>query len=109
MRRLQLTAGDWRREVIVPERFVERLRGVKALPPGTAMLLPGWSVHGIGLATPLRVVGIERSGRVADVVELPPGTVRIIWRARWMLELPDGEPAPAAGSQILGLPGVVAR
>lgn len=86
------------------EGFWERLVGMRALHPGQALLLAARSVHGIGLSAPLTVVGLDGGGTVVGVRVLRPGRVVSFRRARWMLELPAGEPAPAIGTRVAGGP-----
>lgn len=99
MRSVSLTAGSFRYDrVVIPQTFLERLRGKRRIT--APMLFDGWSVHAIGMDRALLVVAIDRSDRVVDARPLRPGAVRVVPRARRLLELEIGSPAPAVGSRV---------
>ena len=94
---------------MVASTFRERWRGLRPCPEGRSMLIPGRSVHGIGMAEPLTVVGIARSGRVVGIRRLQPGGVVMMLGARWLLEQPVVNPLPAHGevlSMVIPCPAV---
>jgi hypothetical protein len=77
---------------------LERTRG---LIPGTTLglLLRGRSVHGIGMAHPLLVVGLA-GRRVTSVGLLAPGGLVIDRTATAVLELPPWRDAPPTGETL---------
>lgn len=58
------------------------------------MLIPGRSVHGVGMREPLTVIGIDPGGRVVGIRRLQPGGVVFMLEARWMLEQSVEYPVP---------------
>jgi uncharacterized protein len=66
------------------------LAGVRALPPGTALLLPRTrSVHTFGMRFPLDLIWLDRDGRIARIHRaVPPRRVRACGAARAVIELP---------------------
>ncbi len=80
-------------EVIVADTYVRRLRGMlgRRPLPEALVLVPGNSVHGIGMREPLDVAVLDRVGTVLRVQVLHP------WRAtasvrggKQVLEAPVG-------------------
>lgn len=101
VRTVEFHGAGWRSgAVLVAETFWERLRGLIARPPDTAMLVPGRSVHGFGMRRPCQVVAIDRDGVVVSSTILRPGTVVRVPAARWMLELPTSAPPPPVGGVL---------
>jgi len=78
----------------------ERRRGLRPRPRGAGLLLAGRSVHGWGMAEPLRVVSLDAAGRVRRVALLPPGRVFVDAGARWIIELPMPRRAPQVGMDL---------
>jgi hypothetical protein len=64
------------------------------------MLIPGRSVHGIGMTEPLTVIGIDPSGRVVGIRPLRPGGVVVMLGARWLLEQPVASSVPGHGEVL---------
>ncbi|MEX1005276.1 MAG: hypothetical protein WD990_05465 [Acidimicrobiia bacterium] len=85
------------RDVWVPTRFVDRWHGMKRRTG--AMLLAGWSVHGIGMNRPLTVVGLDPDGTVTAVRTLDPGRVVVLGGVSSILEIEESIPAPSIGSR----------
>lgn len=99
-RRVELVAGDWERtDVAVPTTFIGRWRGLRAVRSGT-ILLPGSSVHTLGMASPLRVVAIDASGVVVSNRVVERGRICTVPRAAWMLELPVSDEGPPLGNPV---------
>jgi len=94
-------AGGWRRPVLVATSTAQRRRGLRPRAEGRAMLFVGRSVHGVGMREDLAVVFLDRSGTVLDHTTLRPGRVVSRRRARFVVELPAGSPAPAVGSRLV--------
>ena len=84
--------------VWVAETFWERLRGLNGRPPDAAMLLPGWSVHGVGMRRRITVIALDAEFRVMATRQLRPGGVCAVRGARWMLELPTWAEPPSIGT-----------
>lgn len=93
------------RPVLYADRFVDRLRGLVGMPPTTAMIIPGRSVHGCGLRRSLWAVGVGGNGLVRSVTRLRPFGLRVDPGARWLLELPWEDRPPPPGSRVAFLLG----
>ncbi|HEY5685734.1 MAG TPA: hypothetical protein VIY70_10215 [Acidimicrobiia bacterium] len=103
MRTVEFHGAGWRSgAVLVAETFWERLRGLIARPPDTAMLVPGRSVHGFGMRRSCQVVALDGDGVVVSSSILRPGTLVRVPAARWMLELPTTAPLPPVGGVLAG-------
>jgi uncharacterized membrane protein (UPF0127 family) len=82
--------------IVKADTFWKRFRGLRgrrALPAGEALwIVPCRGIHTRGMAFPIDVVFLDRSGRVVGMEEnLPPGRFAPIrWKARTVLELPAG-------------------
>ncbi len=100
MRLLQLQQGRLRYEVLVAETFGERLRGLIGRPPNWAMLLPGRSVHSIGMRRPVMVVALDADFRVVEIERLEPMRLCSPKDARWLIELPIGCELPTKGETL---------
>ena len=79
--------------VLVASTWIERWVGVRGMHH--RVLLPTGAVHGRGVASPIRVVGIDLNGTVVAVQVLDPG--RFLWMAgaAWVLEMPTDDDPPA--------------
>lgn len=98
------------REVEQAATFVSRFRGLMGRSARPVLLVTS-SVHGFWIQRPLIAVGLDRALRVLEVRRLRQR--RIVWirGARWILELPDGNPVPRPGDRLTfcgrgGEPGV---
>ncbi len=101
MRIIELGSGEWQSgQVLVAESFWQRLRGLIARPPDTAILIPGRSVHGIGMTRPCRVVALDRRYRVLAVRVLRPGRVVSVPGTSRILELPESIPPPPLAATL---------
>ena len=69
-----------------------RRLGIKRIPPGLGVVIPGRSVHGFGMRQILAVVGVDRTGSVVDVRLLSPNDVVTIDHAVAMIEVPLRSP-----------------
>lgn len=85
---------------MVASSFPERWRGLRPRPAGRSMLIPGRSVHGIGMAEPLTVIGIDPAWRVVGVRRLRPSGLVVMREARWLLEQPVERPVPPDGEVL---------
>jgi hypothetical protein len=69
------------------------------------MLIPGATVHGIGMKEPLLVVGLDAGERVVGLGTLLPGRVVWIRKAKQMLELPAALVPPPEGAVLTWVSG----
>ena len=69
------------------------------------MLIPGPSVHGIGMKEPLLVVGLDAGERVVGLGTLLPGRVVWIRGAKQIVELPAGLLPPPEGVVLTWVSG----
>jgi uncharacterized protein len=96
----------WARSVLARARG---LMGQSVMPPGTAMVFePARQIHTLGMKFPLDVVFCDRAWKVLHVVRsmAPARMTRVVWRARYVLELRGGT-LPAAvdvGSSLVLMP-----
>lgn len=96
-----LGAGDWRSpDVAVAHTPWLRLAGLRAVPSGWGLLLPGGAVHGHGLTAPIRLVALDAGWRVREVRWLEPRRFALLRGAAWTLELPAATPAPEPGARL---------
>lgn len=101
MRLVTLITPGWVADPVhLADRFLDRLLGLVAAPAERALLVPGGSVHGLGMRRPLLVAGLAGDGRVLGVVTLRPGKVVWFRGAAAVLELPDDHPPPPVGAVI---------
>jgi uncharacterized membrane protein (UPF0127 family) len=63
-------------------------------------MIGGSVVHSFGMQETLRVVGIDRHGRVVSCLLLEPHRLARLRGTAWVLELPAGEPYPVPGSAL---------
>jgi len=92
--------------VLTAGSFWQRWRGIRAAPAGTGVLIPGQSVHGFRLTTPLMVVGLDRSDCILQVSTLEPGRLVGCRGAVAMLELPMRIAIPPVGAYLVRVPRV---
>lgn len=95
-------------EVRVARTPVERAKGLlgtRALGPGKGLLLRSKQVHTLGMSFTIDTVHLGRDGSVLKVRTLQPWRLGPpVLRARWVLELAEGEAARlgiAVGSKLL--------
>ncbi|HLV90138.1 MAG: hypothetical protein J5I28_02815 [Acidimicrobiales bacterium] len=81
--------------------FWQRWRGLRGSPDGSALALPGGSVHGFGMDRDLVVVGLDGDLEVIGSKVLAPNRIVTIPGARWMIELPAGTIPPPAGTRLI--------
>lgn len=87
--------------VAVARTFRERARGL--VGRGGGLLLPGRSVHGIGMRRPVWAVGLDGAGMVVAVALLRPGRVVTFPRpVVAVLELPASAVPPRPGDTVGG-------
>jgi uncharacterized membrane protein (UPF0127 family) len=85
------------------------LMGQSVMPPGTAMVFePARQIHTFGMKFPLDVVFCDAKWKVLLVVRsmAPMRVTRIVWRARYVLELSAGSLPAAldAGESLVLMP-----
>ena len=83
--------------VTVARTFWQRLRGLKSFD---AVLIKTRSVHGIGMSSPFRAVGLDGQFEVRTVRVVEPGEVALFPNCRHVLELPMTAEPPAPGSKL---------
>lgn len=101
METLGLRTASWvSGSVSLAITFRERWQGLRPRPSGRSMLIPGRSVHGVGMEEPLTVIGIDQGGRVVGIRRLRPRRVVVMFDARWLLEQPVDHPLPCPGEVL---------
>ncbi len=80
--------------------FRERWRGLKGLPAGSAVLMKTRSVHGFGVKTPFRAVGLTKTFVVVETHVVKPRRVVNFPGCRYVLELPVDLEAPQTGETL---------
>ena len=73
---------------------------MRAVTPGTGILLRTSWVHGRGLPGPIGLVRIDRDGVATATAVLPAGGHRRFPGRGWVLELPAGTPLPPVGATL---------
>jgi hypothetical protein len=86
--------------VLVAGSFLDRLWGAAAIPPASALVIPGRSVHGMWGA-PMTVVALDRDMAVLGVRALRRGGALAFPRAHRLLELPVGSLPPPVGARLV--------
>lgn len=90
--------------LVVASRMRRRLLGLRPWSLGHGMLIAGAAVHGRGMAEPLGVVGLDRSGRVVATRRLVPGAALLLDGAALVVELPGAHPLPEVGVRLVARP-----
>ncbi|MGI9194378.1 MAG: DUF192 domain-containing protein [Actinomycetota bacterium] len=74
---------------------VEKMRGLigsKGLAPATGLLLRARQVHTFGMSFAIDTVHLAADGKVLRIRTMKPGRLgRVVYSARWVLELQAGE------------------
>ncbi len=83
-------------DVRLTESFIERNRGLLALPPlseGEGLLInPCSSIHTFSMKYPLDLVYLDKALKIVKIVEnIAANRVSLCWRAKSTLELKSGE------------------
>ena len=101
METVRLSSEDWSYQPVSNARgFLERVRGMKMVGPGGAVLLETSSVHAIGFRHPFRAVGLSGDHVVMQVMTVRPWTIVRLAGCRYVVELPlDVEP-PSIGTRL---------
>lgn len=60
---------------MLAETFVDRLLGIRRIGGADLVIIPGSSVHGIGMTSPLCASGVTGGGVVSRTRRLNPGGV----------------------------------
>ena len=95
---IELISGGWSSGPVVEARsFRSRWRGIKQAPDDTGILIPGRSVHGIGLCGPLLYVALGAGGEVVRTGRLEVNRFVTVRSAEEILELPLGRCLPSVG------------
>ena len=101
--RIMLRNEQWELgPVTLATTFHERLIGMRS-DRNDSLLVHAGSVHGRGLADPLRVLHLTRTGRFVGHDVLAVGRI-VRARAYWILEMPMSAPVPENGAQVIVLP-----
>lgn len=102
MKRIRLSSGGWSHEPVMrAEGFLEHLRGLRMLDPGSAMLLDRSSVHAVGISQPFRAVGLSDDYVVMDVRIVRPWTAVRFRGCSYVVELPVDVDPPAVGARLV--------
>ena len=91
--------------VTVATCFRDRWRGLRPHSQGRALLLKGYSVHGIGMREALWAIGLDQVSTVVEVCLLLPYRVVRIPQATWLLEMAAIETPPPIGSKLTPVRG----
>ena len=86
--------------VLVPESVLDRAFGLVGRP-GRALIIDRRAIHGMGLATPVTAVGIDRDHRVIGHRTLRPWRLLNWSDAQSILELPASVVPPPVGAELL--------
>lgn len=101
MNTVVLKSSDWTSGPVgSAETFLERWRGLKALPAGSSLLVRASSVHGLGIREPFQALGLTADMEVAALRVVAPRRVANFPGCAWVLELPLGASTPAIGSHL---------
>ncbi len=96
-----LQAGETRYGPVSDARtFWQRWRGLKGLPAGASVLIRTSSVHGFGVGTPFRAVGLTARFQVSATQVVEPGRIAKFLGCRYVLELPLAAEAPEPGVML---------
>src|SRR5690606_41348169 len=82
--------------------FWQRWRGLRGSPDGSALALPGGSVHGFGMDRDVVVVGVDGDLEVVGSKVLGPNRIVTIPCARGVIVRPAGSISPPAGTRRVG-------
>lgn len=77
--------------------FWQRWRGLRGLPAGASVLIRTRSVHGFGVGTPFRAIGLTSLLQVSATHVVKPGRIARFPGCRYVLELPLEADAPEPG------------
>ena len=80
--------------------FRDRLLGIRRIGDAELVIIPGSSVHGVGLDAPLDAVGISSSGVITRVATLRPGRFLRFGGAALVAESPQGSVTWREGERI---------
>ncbi|HEU5002906.1 MAG TPA: DUF192 domain-containing protein [Actinomycetota bacterium] len=73
---------------------LQGLLGQRGLPPATGMLLRAKEVHTVGMHFTIDVVYLSARNLVIRVATMAPGRIGpLVLKAKWILELAEGEAA----------------
>jgi hypothetical protein len=90
--------------IVVADTLWQRLVGLRPWSLGHGLMIGGAAVHGIGMAEPLGVVSLDRSGRVVAARRLAPGAALRLQGAIVTVELPGAHPLPEVGVRLVARP-----
>ena len=85
---------------MLAETFVDRLLGIRRIGGADLVIIPGSSVHGIGMAAPLSVSGVTDDGVVSQTRRLDPGRVVRFPGAAWVIESRPGAMRLEPGDRV---------
>ncbi len=74
--------------------FINRLRGVKAIPPfgptDALVLRPCSAVHTLRLKNPLDIVFLDYRGVILKIATVPPNRASFCWKSTMVVEMAAG-------------------
>lgn len=101
MKSVFLSSENWSYERVWHARgFLERLRGMKMVGPGQAVLLETSSVHAIGVKHAFRAVGLSHDYVVMRIVTVRPWSIVSFPGCRYVVELPLEIDPPPVGARL---------
>lgn len=100
MESIRIATDSWWVEVMLAERFLDRLRGIRGVPPGQGIALRSRAIHTFGLDHCLGAFGVDGTGTVVAVDSLTPNRLFYFRGARLVVELPAGSVLPAQGETV---------
>ena len=100
MEQVWLTTAHGTHRGVLASSFLDRLFGIRWIRDADLVLIPGSSVHGMGLGAPLEVAGISDEGVITQVATLRPGRVLRLEGAALVAEAPQGSVTWQQGERI---------
>lgn len=85
---------------MLAESFVDRLLGIRRIGGADLVIIPGSSVHGIGMSSPLWTTGVTDEGVVLQARPLRPGRVVRFPGAACVLESRPGAMMLEPGDRV---------
>jgi hypothetical protein len=85
-------------------RFLDRLLGIRRIGDAELVVIPGSSVHGMGLDTPLSVAGVSADGEITRIATLRPWRILLFPGAIGVIESQPGSVPLRPGDRIVVRP-----
>lgn len=89
---------------VLASRFLDRLLGIRRIGEAELVVIPGSSVHGVGLDAPLSVAGVSANGEITRVATLRPRRILLFPGAVNVIEWEPGTVTLRSGDRILVRP-----